>query len=104
MRESAEDRWNVHSDLGGAEAESRLLGVGPLWVDHQQTLLLVQAQVPACGDVANAEGLPPFHVAPAPAVWREWKEEKMRRSMESKRQSQNNKCLTSNANALMFVT
>ena len=69
-RREARESESVPSDLRGPEAESGELGVGLLRVDHRQALLVIHTQVPACGDVADTERLPPFHVAPAPAAGR----------------------------------
>ena len=55
------------ADLGGAEAEGRHLGVGPLRVHDHEPLLLVQAQVASRGDVSHAERHTPLHVTAAPA-------------------------------------
>lgn len=71
--ESRGKRHSVFSDLRSTEAESRQFGVGPLWVNHQQALFLIQTQVPACGDMTNTERLPPLHVATAPAAGRKQK-------------------------------
>lgn len=66
----AGETQNVNCDLCSTEAERGEFGVGPLGVDHQQTLILIQTQVPARCDVTNAERLTPLHVAAAPAAGR----------------------------------
>lgn len=56
------------TDLGDAEAEGGGLGVGLAGVNHHQTLVLSERQVPSCGDMADAKRLAPTQVAPTPAV------------------------------------
>lgn len=60
------ERQKSHIDLWGAEAEGRQFGVGSIRIHNHQALFLIQTQIPACGDVADAESLPPLEVATAP--------------------------------------
>lgn len=55
------------TDLGDAEAEGGGLGVGLAGINHHQTLVLSECQVPSCGDMADAKWLAPAKVAPTPA-------------------------------------
>ena len=56
------------SDLRGLEAERGGADVSPVALHQMEAAFLRQPQVPSGGQVAQAEGLAPAGVAPAPPV------------------------------------